>query len=69
MNFEIVKTETKNGERWHARIRGDNGILFWTKDCKTKQEAKDACELVQSGAASAPIPEKSIKESDGSPVV
>jgi uncharacterized protein YegP (UPF0339 family) len=69
MKFEIVKTETESGKRWHARIRDDHGMVFWTKDYETEQGAKDACDLVKANAASAGGPGKSIEESDNSPVI
>jgi uncharacterized protein YegP (UPF0339 family) len=67
MYFEIVKT--KGESQWHARIRGDNNrIVFWTQDYDTKAAARHACEIVQAEAASAAIPDKSLKEGAGSPI-
>ena len=52
MYFEIVSAS--GGYRAHIKDQ-NHKLIFWTEVYTTKQGARHACELVQVGAATAPI--------------
>lgn len=52
MYFEIVRAS--GGYRAHITDQ-NHELIFWTEVYTTKASAKHACELVQAGARTAPI--------------
>lgn len=56
MYFQVVKTKTTNGTRWHSRIVGANHeIVFASQNYYERASAIHACKVVQAGAAPAEI--------------